>query len=285
MDIDGFWDLVERSAAETGTRQARVEWLENHLSSLFADEIVDYDVWFTICRNRACSWDMYAAFYITTGYASSDGFEYFADWLISLGREDFEKAVDCPDRILELSAMQQLDELSRNYRHERMSISRDGRLRLKRVTFTRRSRWPEGVYPNFELFAYVTRRAHERATGLDSSALGDAVAARGVESKFPFLSFIARPDGEEWDFGDEAEFTRRLPRLAHHYGVNDDPDKKVSEWWPRFMHRGGERTRIWSFSRGADGTMQGQIEPFLSKADRLFLRYGTLPPDACPMHG
>lgn len=28
--------------------------------------------------------------------------------------------------------------------------------------------------------------------------------------------------------------------------------------------------------------MQGQIEPFLSKADRLFLRYGTLPPDACP---
>ncbi|MER6002603.1 DUF4240 domain-containing protein [Nonomuraea angiospora] len=60
---------------------------------------------------------MYAAFYITTGYASSGGFEYFADWLISLGREDFEKAVDRPDRILELS---------HNCRHERTSMSRDG---------------------------------------------------------------------------------------------------------------------------------------------------------------
>ncbi|MER6002602.1 hypothetical protein ABT120_28790 [Nonomuraea angiospora] len=88
--------------------------------------------------------------------------------------------------------------------------------------------------------------------------------ARGVESKFPFLSFIARPDGEEWEFDDKAEFTRRLPWLAHHYGVNDDPDKKVSAWWPRFRNRGGERTRIWPFSRGADGTMQARIEPFLS---------------------
>jgi hypothetical protein len=261
MDIDGFWDLVERSAAETGTRQARVEWLENRLSGLSAEEIVDYDVWFTICRNRACSWDMYAAFQITTGYASSDGFEYFADWLISLGREGFEKAVDCPDRLLELSAMQQLAELSRNYRHERTSTSREGRIRLKRVTLTRRSRWPEEVYPNFELFAYVTMHAYERATGLDSITLGNAVQARGVESKFPFLSFIAQPDGEKWDFGDKAEFARRLPRLAHHYGVTDDSEKKVSTWWPRFLPRGGDRTRIWSFSRGADGTMQARASP------------------------
>ncbi|MGV9383984.1 hypothetical protein ACWDRB_49775 [Nonomuraea sp. NPDC003707] len=109
----------------------------------------------------------------------------------------------------------------------------------------------------------------------------DAVAARGVESKFPFLSFMA---GLMARNGISA-MRPRLPRLAHHYGVNDDSDKKVSAWWPRFRNRGGERTRIWSFSRGADGTVQAQIEPFLSEVDRLFLRYGTLPSDACPLHG
>ncbi|MBN6056414.1 DUF4240 domain-containing protein, partial [Nonomuraea sp. RK-328] len=44
VDIDGFWELVERSARETETRQARVAWLKDHLSGLSAKEIVDFDV-------------------------------------------------------------------------------------------------------------------------------------------------------------------------------------------------------------------------------------------------
>ncbi|MGW2214069.1 DUF4240 domain-containing protein [Nonomuraea sp. NPDC001684] len=91
MDIDGFWDLVERSAQETATRQERVSWLEEHLSRLSAEEIVDYEAWFTLCANRACTWDMYAACWTITGSGSSDGFEYFVDWLISLGRGPFGK--------------------------------------------------------------------------------------------------------------------------------------------------------------------------------------------------
>ncbi|GAA1695901.1 hypothetical protein GCM10009733_109270 [Nonomuraea maheshkhaliensis] len=41
MDIDGFWELVARSAAETSTRSARLEWPRSHLSGLPAEEIVD----------------------------------------------------------------------------------------------------------------------------------------------------------------------------------------------------------------------------------------------------
>ncbi|WP_187414787.1 DUF4240 domain-containing protein [Nonomuraea sp. PA05] len=224
MDIDGFWDVVERSATETGTRQARLRWLENHLAALPAKEIVDYATWFTTCRNRACTWDLYAACWLFTGRGSSNAFEYFTTWLISLGREDFEQAVGCPDRLLELPATRRLVELSRNHRHERTTPSRDGRIRLMRVTRTRRSRWPDEVYPNFELFAYVPGRAYERATGMDSITLGDAVAARGVESRFPFLSPRAQPDGEAWDFDDRTELLRRLPRLARHHGITAGPD-------------------------------------------------------------
>ncbi|MER6004788.1 hypothetical protein ABT120_39980 [Nonomuraea angiospora] len=77
-------------------------------------------------------------------------------------------------------------ELMRNFSHERTTWSGDG---------------------------------YRQATGLEVDSLGDAVRARGVRRKFPFLTCHAEPDDEEWDFGDEAEFVRRLPRLARHYGL------------------------------------------------------------------
>ncbi|UBU14657.1 DUF4240 domain-containing protein [Nonomuraea gerenzanensis] len=277
MDIDGFWELVGRSAAETGTRRERLEWLENHLAALPVEDIVDYHAWFTLSRNRACSWDMYAACWISIGYGSSDGFEYFTDWLISLGREDFEKVVDCPDRLMELPAMQRLDELSRNFRHERTSPSRGGRIELSRVTLTRRSFWPEEASPQFETFSYVSTDAYERATGRDSMALYDAMRARGVVSVFPFLTPGAEPDGEGWDFDDKAECLRRLPRLARHRGITTDPDDpdtdQVRAWWPPHLSRyDGDGTRVWSFSRGADGTRRSQVRRHLCEA----VRYGGI---------
>lgn len=219
VDIDGFWELVERSARETETRQARVAWLKDQLSGLSAEEVVDFKALFTVCANRACSWDMYAAFWTVTGFGSSDGFEYFVNWLISLGRDAFEKVAGCPDRILELPEAQRLLELSKNFSHERTTWSRDGRFSLKRVTRIRREVWPGEDDPRFESFAYVTFEPYRRATGLETDSLGKAVRARGVRSKFPFLTCHAEPDGEGWDFDDEAEFTRRLPRLARHYGL------------------------------------------------------------------
>ncbi|WP_049564518.1 DUF4240 domain-containing protein [Nonomuraea sp. SBT364] len=256
MDIDGFWDLVERSARETGNREERVDWLENHLSALTAEEIVDYRAWFTICANRACTWDMYAVCWTITGYGSSNGFEYFVHWLISLGRESFERVTGCPDLVLELPEVQRLFELSRNFIHERSSLSADGALRLRRVTQVRFQRWPDDDYPSFELFSYVTYDPYRRVTGDESAHPGEAVRARGIDSKFPFLTYVAEPDGEEWDFDDEAEFARRLPRLARRYGPDGDRDGRAGRrtpWRPRSLTRGDERNRTWTFRRrGAD---------------------------------
>ncbi|GAA3312759.1 hypothetical protein GCM10020219_023300 [Nonomuraea dietziae] len=48
MDIDGFWALIERSERETDTKRERVAWLEEHLFGLSVEEIVDFDVFWTI---------------------------------------------------------------------------------------------------------------------------------------------------------------------------------------------------------------------------------------------
>jgi hypothetical protein len=216
MDVDGFWELVERSAEETGGRAARLAWLERRLSALPAEEIADYESWFTRCANRACTWDVYAACWAVNSSWSSDGYEYFVSWLISLGRADFEKIVTCPDLVFELPQIRHVVELKRNYAHKRTTWS--GRFRLERVTHTRRQRVPDEVYPEFEAFATVAYDAWE-ACGLDPEHLSEAVAARGVQGRFPFMSYFAHPDGERWDYGDEAEFGRRLPRIARHMGM------------------------------------------------------------------
>ncbi|MFF4198081.1 DUF4240 domain-containing protein [Nonomuraea sp. NPDC001831] len=255
MDIDGFWDLVERSAQETATRQERVSWLEEHLSRLSAEEIVDYEAWFTLCANRACTWDMYAACWTITGFGSSDGFEYFVDWLISLGRDAFGKVTECPDRLVELPEVQRLFELSRNFSHERTSASKDGAVHLVRLTRVRRQRWPDENWPEFESFAYAACHAYERVIGQDTAHPAEAVQARGITSAFPFLSFLAEPEDEAWDFNDRAEYTRRLPRLARHYGITEEPrehDEPSSARtrhtpWPYGPAWGEERTRAWSF--------------------------------------
>ncbi|MFD0885656.1 DUF4240 domain-containing protein [Streptosporangium algeriense] len=78
---------MERSGRETGTRQARLAWLTDELSRRPAEEIVDYGAWWKTAQGRGCTVDLYAAYCFVFGRGSLDGFEYFVNWLISLGRD------------------------------------------------------------------------------------------------------------------------------------------------------------------------------------------------------
>ncbi len=50
--------------------------------------------------------DLWAAAYLINGGASDDGFEYFRGWLITQGREVFERAVADPDSLAGVPAVQ-----------------------------------------------------------------------------------------------------------------------------------------------------------------------------------
>ncbi|WP_407674937.1 DUF4240 domain-containing protein [Nonomuraea fuscirosea] len=47
---DAFWALIEQSAQETGTRKARLIRLEEQLTELPLDDIIDFQKWFSICE-------------------------------------------------------------------------------------------------------------------------------------------------------------------------------------------------------------------------------------------
>ncbi|MFI6795291.1 DUF4240 domain-containing protein [Streptosporangium canum] len=204
MDADAFWELIERSGREAGTKDGRLAWLDGELSRRSAEEIVGFQTWSTAVANRGCTWDMYAAYWSVFGRGSTDGFEYFVYWLMGLGREAFERVAECPDEVIELPQVLHA-------------------LKLRRTRLAARSSriWSEEEYPEFELLAYVAFEPYEKVTGLDVEHLGDAVRARGVRDKFPIAEIDF--DGEAWDFDDVAEATRRFPRITHYWGSRTPP--------------------------------------------------------------
>ncbi|MER7501236.1 DUF4240 domain-containing protein [Nonomuraea pusilla] len=206
MDLDEFWDLIERSGRETDTRKARVASLADELSRRPVEEIVDYHAWWTISTNRGCTVDLYAAYWFVFRMGSLDGFEYFVNWLVSLGRETFEAVVDCPDRLIEVPQVLQLLELEKSYANGTKALPRDpDQAREER--------------PGFEALAYVAYDAYTRVTRQDPDGIHQAMHVRASDG-FPLIPALGSvPHGEQWDLDDERELARRLPRIARHRGL------------------------------------------------------------------
>ncbi|WP_062349119.1 DUF4240 domain-containing protein [Herbidospora yilanensis] len=220
MDVNGFWDLIELSARESTTRAERLRLLEDRLSALPVEEMVDFTCWWIAMADRACSYDMWATCWSTLGRPGTHGFEYAVSWLISLGRDAFETVADDPDAVIDLPQVRHVLELEHVYfyGHRRTSWSRERAFRLVRITKNRSDPWTDDEHPSFELMQYVAYRAYEKVTGRDD--LYDRVESRGVHGRFPLLPGIETPypsipHGEDWDFEDDAEFARRLPRTVH----------------------------------------------------------------------
>ncbi|MHB9106987.1 MAG: DUF4240 domain-containing protein [Armatimonadota bacterium] len=129
MTIESFWEIIARARAHSTSTSARirntllilthqnrmktladlawdrrVEALSNLLSTLPPEEILQFDRIFDEQMNRAYSRNLRgAAFILGSGGCSDDSFTDFRSWLISMGRELFEKALDDPDSLAEVS--------------------------------------------------------------------------------------------------------------------------------------------------------------------------------------
>ncbi|MEU0559579.1 DUF4240 domain-containing protein [Dactylosporangium sp. NPDC006015] len=122
---------------------------------------------------------LWAAAYVINGGASDDGFEYFRGWLITQGRETFERALADPDSLAThpavVAAAAECDDLE------------------------------------CEDVLAVVWQAYRDRTG------GDDLPAPDFTIRRPDLD----PDWE-FDFDDEAEMRRRLPRLMALYDEEED---------------------------------------------------------------
>jgi Protein of unknown function (DUF4240) len=96
----GFWGLIEdtRAAASNDTgRQS--ELLEERLSQLPPQQIVDFARLRHRLDERAYTWDLWGAAYVIEDGCSDDCFRDFRAYLISLGRGTYERALRDPDSL------------------------------------------------------------------------------------------------------------------------------------------------------------------------------------------
>ena len=181
MDLNAFWALVERSAAETSDQDRRLEWLVAALSS--SREAVEFALRLDEVRRRVDTWAHWqAAEVIFGGLCSDDGFFYFQSWLVGQGRAVFESVASSPDALADLP-------------HVRHLASRGGV-----------HAWADDDWPVWEGLGYVAAEAFDGdlESFLDSRGLGVLVSPD--------------PVGERWDLADPAEISARIPRLGALFG-------------------------------------------------------------------
>jgi hypothetical protein len=100
MDEAAFWQLTSdtRAASDNDTgRQS--ELLEERLSQLPAQQIVDFGRIRHQLDQQAYSWEIWGAAYVIDDGCSDDCFRDFRAYLISLGREPYEAALRDPDSL------------------------------------------------------------------------------------------------------------------------------------------------------------------------------------------
>jgi Protein of unknown function (DUF4240) len=176
MDTVAFWDIIEAARASAGHGNPFHEALADHLANRTEQEILEYQEKFHEVHQALYRWDLWAAAYLIGGGCSDDSFTDFRAGLIAQGRDWYQKAAASPDSLADHPA---------NRRHPSPS---DNPLFYEEVN-------------------YAASYAFRRITG-DAHAFYDALDSRGKLDRSP------ADMGEDFDFDDDQEMRRRLPRLS-----------------------------------------------------------------------
>ncbi|MET7817950.1 DUF4240 domain-containing protein [Micromonospora zamorensis] len=188
MDVDEFWAVVESAGAGLDGRtgddgEAIAAALVTRLAATSSERILKFQELFDQLHDALYRWDVWAAAYLIGGGCSDDSFIDFRAGVIALGREWYERVLASPDGLADHPVVRQA------------AIEEDdGALFAESVN-------------------YVASKAHEQVTGGDDDAFYEAMKSR--EHTAVGIDEAREPDmGEDFDFDNDDEMRRRLPRLA-----------------------------------------------------------------------
>ncbi|WP_433550532.1 DUF4240 domain-containing protein [Micromonospora zamorensis] len=188
MDVDEFWAVVESAGAGLDGRtgddgEAIAEALVTRLAATSSERILEFQELFDQLHDALYRWDVWAAAYLIGGGCSDDSFIDFRAGVIAQGREWYKRVLASPDGLADHPVVRQAaDEED------------DGALFAESVN-------------------YVASKAYEQVTEGDDDEFYEAMKAR--EQVAVGIDEAREPDmGEDFDFDNDDEMRRRLPRMA-----------------------------------------------------------------------
>ncbi|RQX17200.1 hypothetical protein DDE19_12305 [Micromonospora ureilytica] len=188
VDVDEFWAVVESAGAGLDGRygddgEAVAAALVTRLAATSPEGILEFQELFDQLHGALYRWDVWAAAYLIGGGCSDDSFIDFRAGVIALGREWYERVLASPDALADQPAVRQA-----------AAEDDDGALFAESVN-------------------YVASEAYEQVTGGDDDAFYEAMKTR--QHAAVGIDEAHEPDmGENFDFDNDDEMRRRLPRLA-----------------------------------------------------------------------
>jgi hypothetical protein len=100
MDTNTFWEIIEKSRKKTkGKLDKQHKKLVKTLKKLNDEELLEYENHFRAHMRRLSSMDWMVAHFIVWNYTAPEAFDDFRAWIISLGREAYEKTASNPQHI------------------------------------------------------------------------------------------------------------------------------------------------------------------------------------------
>lgn len=107
MNEETFWKIIRKACHKQSKKCGQIprpidDWderLVEALEKLEPDDIIEWNHIFDRFAARAYTRDLWGAAYWINGGASDDGFYYFRCWLIGMGKEVYEKALENPDTL------------------------------------------------------------------------------------------------------------------------------------------------------------------------------------------
>ncbi|MFB6889349.1 DUF4240 domain-containing protein [Kitasatospora sp. NPDC056327] len=172
---DAFWALVAQARARTTAARTFAEQLTELLTGRPRDEIVAFELRFNHLHGALYRWDVWAAGYLVGGGCSDDSFMDFRAGVIALGRDWYERVLASPDSLAG---------------HP----------------------WALGEDPA-ELEEVFDEDTNYTGAMAFAATYGEDEWHRLFDAGQHTLQ--EEPDmGEDFDFDDDAEMHRRLPRLA-----------------------------------------------------------------------
>ncbi len=108
MELDRFWTLVASMRVDHNSLDEHYQSCTNVLKGLSEKELVDFSVQFTLFKDKAFDWNLWAAAYIINCGCSDDKFIDFRTGLIFQGKKTFELVLDDPESLVDIESAQRL---------------------------------------------------------------------------------------------------------------------------------------------------------------------------------